>query len=107
MTPVLLIGEPTWRRSRSTPRLSVLHRWSGPLPPPPSIGPGTQVAISDLAAYANMSSADVEAFGAELARICSYVEDSLGPNDASYIRRSIVFQTHMEDRTRVCSVHSV
>ncbi len=59
------------------------------------------MAISDIAAYANMSSADVEAFGAELDRIRSDVEESLGAKDASYIRRAIVFQRTLDLAARL------
>lgn len=59
------------------------------------------MAISDIAAYANMSSADVEAFGAELDRIRSDVEESLGAKDASYIRRTIVFQRTLDLAARL------
>ena len=59
------------------------------------------MAISDIAAYANMSSADVEAFGAELDRIRSDVEESLGTKDASYIRRAIIFQRTLDLAARL------
>jgi fatty acid desaturase len=59
------------------------------------------VAISDIAAYANLSSADVEAIGVELDRIRSDVEESLGAKDAAYIRRTIVFQRTLDAAARL------
>ena len=59
------------------------------------------MAINDIAAYANMTGADVEAFGAELDRIRSDVEESLGAKDASYIRRTIVFQRTLDLAARL------
>ncbi|MDR3662208.1 MAG: fatty acid desaturase [Mycobacterium sp.] len=54
------------------------------------------MAITDVAAYARLSSADVEAIGAELDTIRADVEDSRGEKDASYIRRVIAFQRTLD-----------
>jgi NADPH-dependent stearoyl-CoA 9-desaturase len=59
------------------------------------------MAITDIAAYAHMSKADVEAFGAELDAIRRDVEDSLGANDAAYIRRTIRFQRTLDVAARL------
>ncbi|MGB5150388.1 MAG: acyl-CoA desaturase [Mycobacterium sp.] len=58
------------------------------------------MAISDIAAYANLSSSDVEAIGVGLDRIRSDVEESLGAKDAAYIRRTIVFQRTLDAAAR-------
>jgi len=50
------------------------------------------VAITDIAAYAHLSEADIESLGYELDAIRRDIEDSLGENDAVYIRRTINFQ---------------
>jgi len=42
------------------------------------------MAIADIAAYAHLSSADIEALGDELDAIRRDVEDSLGEKDAAY-----------------------
>ncbi len=54
------------------------------------------MAISDIAAYTNMSPADIEAFGAELDNIRADVEEALGARDAAYIRRVIAFQRSLD-----------
>jgi len=59
------------------------------------------LAINDIAAYARLSSADVEAFGVELDTIRLDVEDSLGAKDATYIRRVIVFQRTLDAVARL------
>lgn len=59
------------------------------------------MAISDSAAYAQMSRADIEAFGAELDSIRSDIEDSLGERDAAYIRRTINFQRTLDLAARL------
>lgn len=64
------------------------------------------MAISDIAAYANLSRADVEAIGAELDLIRSDVEESLGARDAAYIRRVIVFQRTLDAAARLLIVGS-
>ena len=50
------------------------------------------MAIADIAAYAHLSEADIEALGDELDSIRRDIEDSLGERDAAYIRRTILFQ---------------
>ncbi len=64
-------------------------------------GTGIQVAISDITAYANLSRADIESFGAELDLIRSDIEESLGARDASYIRRVIVGQRTLDLAARL------
>ncbi len=59
------------------------------------------MAISDIAAYANLTRADMEAFGAELDLVRRDVEESLGARDAAYIQRVIVFQRAMDVAARV------
>ncbi|MBI3225567.1 MAG: acyl-CoA desaturase [Mycolicibacterium cosmeticum] len=59
------------------------------------------MAITDIAAYAKLSKADVEAFGAELDLIRSDVEESRGARDAAYIRRVIVFQRTLDLAARL------
>ncbi|MGU3497973.1 fatty acid desaturase family protein [Mycobacterium sp. C31M] len=62
------------------------------------------MALRDIAAYANLSDADVEAIGAELDRIRTEVEDSLGAGDAAYIRRAIAFQRVLDVSARLLIV---
>jgi fatty acid desaturase len=52
--------------------------------------------ISDIAAYARLSPADVEAIGLELDTVRADVEESLGAKDATYIRRAIAFQRTLD-----------
>lgn len=59
------------------------------------------MALRDITAYANLSDADVEAIGAELDRIRAEVEESLGAEDAAYIRRAIVFQRVLDVSARL------
>ena len=47
------------------------------------------MAITDIAAYAHLSEADIEALGYELDAIRRDIEDSRGESDAAYIRRTI------------------
>ena len=54
------------------------------------------MAIADIAAYAHLTSSDIEALGNELDSIRSDIEESLGERDASYIRRTIKFQRTLE-----------
>ena len=54
------------------------------------------MAISDIAAYAHLSEADIEALGCELDAVRREIEGSLGENDAAYIRRTIRFQRTIE-----------
>lgn len=59
------------------------------------------MAIGNTAAYANLSRADIEAFGAELDLIRSDVQESLGARDASYIRRVIIAQRTLDVAARL------
>jgi fatty acid desaturase len=54
------------------------------------------MAITDIAAYAHLSEADIEGLGYELDAIRRDIEDSLGENDAAYIRRTIRFQRTLD-----------
>ena len=54
------------------------------------------MAIADIAAYAHLSEADIEALGYELDAIRCEIEESLGENDAAYIRRTIRFQRTLD-----------
>ena len=54
------------------------------------------LAITDIAAYAHLSDADIEALGFELDAIRLDIEESLGENDAAYIRRTIMFQRTLD-----------
>jgi fatty acid desaturase len=59
------------------------------------------LAIADIAAYAHLSQADIEALGDELDAIRRDIEESLGENDAAYIRRTIRFQRTLDVVARV------
>src|SRR3954453_20954779 len=59
------------------------------------------MAIADIAAYAHLSQSDVEALGRELDAIRANIEDSLGPKDAAYIRRTIRFQRMLDVAARL------
>ena len=50
------------------------------------------MAIADVAEYAHLSAADVEALAVELDAIRLDIEESLGTNDRAYIRRTIGVQ---------------
>ena len=50
------------------------------------------MAITDVAEYANLSAADVEALAVELDAIRLDIEDSRGENDRAYIQRTIAVQ---------------
>ena len=54
------------------------------------------MAITDIAAYAHLSEADITALGDELDAIRRDIEESLGENDAAYIRRTIRFQRTLD-----------
>ena len=88
-----------WHRYPAGLRLGE-SQWSGGFPPR-NDGPGIFLAISDIAAYAQLTEADVEAIGAELDGIRSSVQDSLGDRDAAYIRRTIVFQRLLDIGARL------
>ena len=59
------------------------------------------MAISQVAAYAHLSEADVEAFGRELDAIRGEIEDALGAPDAAYIRRTILLQRALDVAARL------
>ena len=59
------------------------------------------MAIGDIAAYAHLSEADIEALGYELDSIRCDVEESLGKTDAAYIRHTITFQRTLEVASRL------
>ena len=59
------------------------------------------MAIADIAAYAHLSEADIEALGDELDSIRRDIEDSLGERDAAYIRRTILFQRTLDVAARI------
>ncbi|MFG1934627.1 fatty acid desaturase family protein [Mycobacterium sp. NPDC048908] len=50
------------------------------------------MAITDIAAYAHLNEADIEALGFELDTIRRDIEDSRGASDAAYIQRTIKIQ---------------
>lgn len=68
--------------------------------PPYTDGPG-KLTIRDIAAYAKLSRADIDAIGTELDTIRRDVEESLGARDAAYIRRTIVFQRALDVASRL------
>jgi len=76
------------------------------IPLPYADGPRILLAINDIAVYARLSQADIEAFGSELDTIRADVEDSLGTKDASYIHRVIAFQRILDMVARVQIVRS-
>ncbi|MDA4101646.1 fatty acid desaturase family protein [Mycolicibacterium monacense] len=59
------------------------------------------MAITDVAAYAHLSEADVEALATELDAIRTDVEASLGARDAAYIRRTIRAQRLLDAAARI------
>ena len=59
------------------------------------------MAITDIAAYAHLSPADIEGFGAELDQVRRDIEESRGAKDAAYIRRTILFQRTLDAAARV------
>ena len=59
------------------------------------------MAISDIAAFAHLSEADIEALADELDGIRRDVEASLGARDAAYIRRTIAFQRSLDVAARL------
>ena len=59
------------------------------------------MAIADVAAYTHLSEADIEALGGELDSIRTDIEESLGENDAAYIRRTIMFQRTLDVAARL------
>lgn len=59
------------------------------------------MAVTDVAEYAHLSVADLEAFAASLEAIRLEVEDSLGARDRGYIRRAVAFQRGLEIASRL------
>jgi len=59
------------------------------------------LAIADIAAYAHLTEAEIEALGHELDAIRSDIEESLGARDAAYIRRTIRFQRTLDVAARL------
>ena len=59
------------------------------------------MAITDVAAYAHLSEADIESLGYELDNIRRDISDSLGESDAAYIRRTISFQRTLDVVSRL------
>ncbi|MDZ4233871.1 MAG: fatty acid desaturase, partial [Dietzia sp.] len=59
------------------------------------------MAIADIAAYAHLDEAEIEALGHELDAIRRDIEDSRGERDAAYIRRTIKFQRTLDVAARL------
>ena len=59
------------------------------------------MAIADVAEYAHLSDADIEALAAELEAIRRDIEDSRGQRDSAYIRRAIAFQRCLDVAARL------
>ncbi len=59
------------------------------------------MAITDVAAYAHLSEADLETFAVELDAIRRDIEGSRGEKDSAYIRRTIVFQRFLDVAARL------
>jgi NADPH-dependent stearoyl-CoA 9-desaturase len=59
------------------------------------------LAIADIAAYAHLSQADIEALGNELDTIRRDIEESLGARDGAYIRHTITFQRTLDVLARL------
>ena len=59
------------------------------------------MAITDVAEYAHLSDADLEALGVELDAIRRDIEDSRGEKDRAYIRRTIAFQRFLDVAARL------
>jgi NADPH-dependent stearoyl-CoA 9-desaturase len=59
------------------------------------------MAITDVPAYAHLSEADLDAFGADLEAIRCDVEASRGARDRAYITRAIAFQRCLEIAARL------
>ncbi|MEZ0353341.1 fatty acid desaturase [Mycobacterium sp. pR1184] len=59
------------------------------------------MAISNIAAFAHLTGAEIEALAAELDAIRADVEESLGERDARYIRRTIAAQRVVEAAGRL------
>jgi NADPH-dependent stearoyl-CoA 9-desaturase len=59
------------------------------------------MAIADIAEYAHLSDADIEALGVELEAIRRDIEASRGDKDRAYIRRVIAFQRFLDIAARL------
>jgi NADPH-dependent stearoyl-CoA 9-desaturase len=59
------------------------------------------MAITDIAEYAHLSHADLEALGVELDAIRRDIDGSLGEKDSAYIRRTIAFQRFLDIAARL------
>jgi NADPH-dependent stearoyl-CoA 9-desaturase len=59
------------------------------------------MAIAEVAEYAHLSAADIEALAAELEAIRRDIEDSRGAKDRAYIRRAIAFQRCLDVAARL------
>ncbi|MQY30879.1 fatty acid desaturase family protein [Nocardia aurantia] len=59
------------------------------------------MAITDVAVYAHLSAADIEALGSELDEIRRDIEDCRGIRDATYIRRTIAAQRGLDVAARL------
>ncbi|WP_067897987.1 fatty acid desaturase family protein [Nocardia vaccinii] len=59
------------------------------------------MAITQVAVYAHLSTADIEALGHELDAIRQDIEDQRGTRDANYIRRTITFQRTLDAAARL------
>jgi fatty acid desaturase len=59
------------------------------------------MAITDIAAYTHLSTADIETLGDELDAIRRDVEESRGASDAAYIKRTIRFQRGLDLAARL------
>lgn len=59
------------------------------------------MAIRDIAHYAKLTDSDIEAIGAELDDLRREVEQSLGADDAAYIRHVIAFQRTLDLAARL------
>jgi fatty acid desaturase len=59
------------------------------------------MAIADVAEYAHLSAADVEALALELDAIRLDIEESRGTNDRAYIQRTIAFQRCLDFAARI------
>ena len=73
-------------------------------PPSTSVGPRVgrnATAIADVAEFAHLSDADLEALAVELEAIRRDIEDSRGEKDRAYIRRTIVFQRFLDVAARL------
>ncbi|KKE98839.1 fatty acid desaturase family protein [Mycolicibacterium obuense] len=64
------------------------------------------MAITDIAAYTHLSPQDIASLGEELDAIRADIEESLGARDATYIRRTIMFQRTLDVAARLLIVAS-